>query len=51
MAATGLWRDLEPQLAGRFPGPALASLKRQVENFDFPAALTELRALRGQQSM
>lgn len=51
MGATGLWRELEPLLAGRFPGAALASLKRQVKNYDFPAALAELRALRGQQSM
>lgn len=45
--ASRLLREMQPRLAEHLPADALESLKQRVEGFDFPAALTELRALRG----
>ncbi|MFZ4700508.1 MAG: Hpt domain-containing protein, partial [Candidatus Methylumidiphilus sp.] len=45
MKASGTWRELQPLLAASLGDDAVASLGRQIDDFDYPMALTSLRAI------
>jgi len=45
MKASGTWRELQPLLSASLGDDAVASLGRQIEDFDYPLALASLRAI------
>jgi PAS domain S-box-containing protein len=45
MKASGTWRELQPLLTASLGGDTVASLGRQIEDFDFPLALDSLRSI------